>query len=283
MKRVYILVIAICMMAATVNAQKYYARLGVGVGLGLSYYNGQFGNETINSTSDVTEIKSGSLGTGLNVNLGLGYMFSKYVGVDLGFNEFIGFGVKSDYNQTQINYSQQWDDKYSSMMFQIIPALVITPGLEKINPYGRFGLIIGVVNKTNYSFTNTQSSNPNLKATNSTVEKYKDKDSGGIAIGFSTAIGADYNLNEKISLYAEINLNGLSYSPKKGKIEEWTIDGVDMLPNATTKEKEWEYVKKLDTEVDIPDTSPNQYLKESALLTNVGISIGLKFRFGSAN
>jgi hypothetical protein len=284
MKRIYLLTLIACIFAGSANAQKYYARLGVGVGLGLAYYDGQFGDRTIDgSSSDVTNSKSMSLGSGVNVNLGLGYMFSKYVGVDLGFNEFIGFGAKSKYNVTQGSYSQQYDDKYAAMMFQIIPALVITPGLDKINPYGRFGVIIGAYSKTNYSYTNTRNSIPELKATNTTVEKYKDKDYGGLALGFSAAIGADYALNDKLSFYAEINLNGVNYSPKKGKVVEWTIDGVDQIPLSTTKDLEWEYVKSLDNTENIPDSSPDKYLKEAALLTNAGISIGVKFKFGGAN
>jgi opacity protein-like surface antigen len=280
MKKVYILVLAVFVMAGTLNAQKFYARLGVGMGFGLSYY-GPSWDETINGNiSDVSESKSGSLGTGLNINLGLGYMFSKYLGVDLGFNEFIGFGVKTKYSQTQTGFSQQWDDKYVGRSFQIIPALVITPGFEKLNPYGRFGLIIGVINQTNYSYTNTQTSIPDAKASNTTVEKYKDKDYGGISLGFAAALGADFNLSKNFTVYAEINLNGVNYSPKKGKVVEWTRDGVDQKPLLTTKDLEWEYVKKLDDKVNIPSDSPNQYLKESALLTNAGISIGAKFRFG---
>jgi opacity protein-like surface antigen len=282
MKKTLILVFAVCLTAGTVNAQKYYARLGVGVGLGLTYYGESIDRNISGSTSDVSEIKSGSLGTGLNVNLGLGYMFSKYIGAELGFNEFIGFGVKTKYDQTQGAYSQQFDDKYSCKMFQIIPALVITPGFDKINPYGRFGLIIGI-GHTNYSYTNTRTDIPELKAANTTVENYKDKDSGGIALGFSTAVGVDYKLNEKFSLYAEINMNGVNYSPKKGKVVEWTKDGVDQIPLLTTKDLEWEYVKTLDNMANIPDNSPDQFLKESAVLTNVGISIGLKFNFGGAN
>jgi hypothetical protein len=74
----------------------------------------------------------------------------------------------------------------------------------------------------------------------------------------------------------------VNYSPKKGKVLEWTIDGVDQMPDADTKDLEWEYVKTLDNTVNIPDTSPDKYLKETALLTNVGISVGVKFRFGGA-
>jgi hypothetical protein len=283
MKKNIVLVLALLVMAGTLNAQKYYARLGVGIGLGLSYYSGQSVNRTINgSNSDVSESKSGSLGTGLNINLGAGYMFSKYIGVELGFNEFIGFGVKTNFNMTQTGYSQQFDDKYKAMSFQIIPALVITPGFEKINPYGRFGLIIGVINSTNYSYTDSRTGNPDFKATAIYVENYKDKDFGGIALGFAAAVGADYSLNEKLSLYAEVNLNGVNYSPRKGKVVEWTKDGVDQIPLMTTKDLEWEYVKTLDDQVTIPSGNPDQFLKETAILTNVGISFGMKFKFGGA-
>ena len=281
MKKTFLLTCIILVMAGTINAQKYYARLGVGVGFGLAFY-GPSVDRTINgNTSDVSQMKSGSLGTGLNINLGAGYMFSKYIGADLGFNEFIGFGVKTKYNLTQTNYTQQYDDKYAGKMFQIIPSIVITPGFEKINPYGRFGLIIGISN-TNYSYTNNRTGSA-LKAGVTTVENYKDKDFGGVALGFATALGVDYHINGKFGLYAEINLNGVNYSPKKGKVVEWTKDGVDQIPISTTKQLQWEYVKSFDNKATIPDSSPDQLLKETAVMTNVGISIGVKYRFGGGN
>ena len=280
MKKTFLLACVILMMSGITNAQKYYARLGVGVGFGLAFY-GPSADRTINgNTSDVTEMKSGSLGSGLNINLGGGYMFSKYIGVDLGLNEFIGFGVKTKYSMTQTGYTQQYDDKYTGKMFQIIPAIVITPGFEKINPYGRFGLLIGITN-TNYSYTNTISGGA-LKA-GAASENYKDKDYGGVALGFATALGVDYHINGNFGIYAEINLNGVNYSPKKGKVVEWTKDGVDQIPISTTKQLQWEYVKSLDNKATIQDSSPDQLLKETAVMTNVGISIGVKYRFGGNN
>ena len=59
------------------------------------------------------------------------------------------------------------------------------------------------------------------------------------------------------------------------------MDGVDKLPDATTKQKEWKYEKTHDTQVSIPDSDPDQVPKQSATLTNVGISIGVKYKFGS--
>ena len=280
MRKIMILTLVIGLVAGVTNAQKFYGRIGIGPEVGLCYYNGYFGDYTITSTSDVQKVKNGSLGSGFNVNLGFGFMFSKYVGLDLGLNQFIGFGIKSNYSNTQSTYSMESDHKISAKMFQIVPAIVITPGLEKINPYARLGLILGVMNRISYTYSQTATNVPYLKET--FTEDSKEIDRGGVALGCAAALGVDFVLSEMVSLYAEIDLNALNYAPTKGKYKEWTIDGVDQLPDATTKEKEWEYVKELDYDEDIPDGSPDKYLKESAVLTNVGINFGVKFKFGSS-
>jgi opacity protein-like surface antigen len=280
MKKMMLLALVIGFMANAANSQNFIVRAGVGAGYGLAYYNGYFGNETKTTSTDELFMKSTSLGSGFNINVGFAYMFSKYLGVDLGLNGFIGFPIKSTYNNTQAFYSDQSDDKTSCKMFQIIPAVVITPGLEKINPYMRLGAIIGVLNRISYANNDTRTLST-LKATTRT-ENYKEQVRGGVALGVAAAIGVDYNLTGNLALYAEVDYNGLNYAPTKGKYTSWTIDGVDQLPSATTKEKEWEYVKKLDDATTIPDDSPNKVQKQSASLSNVGINIGVKFRFGSS-
>ncbi len=272
MKKIMMFTLVIVLMTGVANSQNFYARFGGGAGLGLSYYTSNFGDRTMDGDNNyyTYDMKSYSMGSGANINLGLGYMFSKQIGVEMGFNEFIGFGIGQTIDISSIlnpeSSVDQVKDNYSAMMFQIVPSLVITPGFEKINPYGRFGVILGVVNK----ITNT---------VDGTQMDYKDKGYGGLAIGFAAAIGADYNLNNKIALYAEVDLNGLNYSPKKGKRTEWTIDGVDKMPEAKTRDKEWNYVKKIDYSENIPSDSPDKRQKYSVPLSNVGLNIGIKFRF----
>ncbi|MEI6899087.1 MAG: outer membrane beta-barrel protein [Bacteroidota bacterium] len=279
MRKLFFLTLVMGFFTITMQAQSFYARLGVGATMGLTHYDGSFGNQTlVGTTSDITELRSTGLGSGLNIDLGLGKMFSPYIGVELGLNYFMGFGIKATYNGTAGSYTQTGENKISAKMFQIIPAIVITPGFEKLNPYGRFGLIIGVGGGIKNAITSNNTGG--LKA--SSVD-YIEKESGGVALGFSTALGADYHIGSALSLFAEINLNGLQYSPSKGKIDTWTVDGIDRLPFATTKEKQWDYVSKLDSQVDIPDGSSNQLLKQTAILTNVGISIGVKFSFGGGS
>ena len=277
MKKVYLLVLAIGMMAGTLQAQNIYIRLGVGGGVGLKQYESyNWYNETETNSADNIEIKSMGLGSGLNVNLGLGYKLSNYVAIELGVNEFIGLNKKIEQSSSSGSYNNAYEDKMSGMMLQIVPAIVITPGLEKINPYARLGVIIGVMPSVTSNFTSTYDYVPDLKA--STVSEGKTKLSGGLPLGFTAAGGASFSLGEKLDFFAELVFNGITYAPSKGKLKEWTIDGVDQLPTATTKEKEWTFEKEFDANENIPDGSPDKVAKASYNFSNVELNIGIKLK-----
>jgi hypothetical protein len=277
MRKICILMIALLATSFTLSAQSMYLRLGVGGGIGLGYYAGNsFADRSTTQTSDNYTVKSLGLGTGFNANLAFGYMMNEYMGFELGLNEFFGLPRKTHSTLTTTFANQTLDDKWSGMMFQVVPAFILTPGLEKVNPYARIGFIIGVLPAIVENYTSTGTTAPE----SSVNESYRAKYYGGLAVGFTAAGGAQFTLNEKISLYAEIVFNGINYAPKKGKYTEWTIDGSDHLATATTKEKEWIYVKERDIAETIPDTDPDKVFKESYTFSNVLINFGVKFRFG---
>jgi hypothetical protein len=277
MKKILLLVFAIGMMAGTMQAQKLYIRLGVGGGVGLKQYDSyNWYNETETNSADNIEIKSMGLGGGLNVNLGLGYKLSDYVAIELGVNEFIGLKKKINQSSTSGSYSNTYEQKMSGMMLQIVPAIVITPGLEKINPYARFGMIVGVMPSVTENFSSTVTNMPALKA--STLSEAKSKLSGGLPLGFTAAAGASFSLGEKLDFFAELVFNGITYAPSKGELKEWTIDGADQLPSATTKEKEWTFEKEFDADAEIPDGSPDKVAKVSYNFSNVELNIGIKLK-----
>jgi hypothetical protein len=287
MKKISVMVLVICLMAGMANAQKIYVRLGVGGGIGLKQY-GQFydyfyqgsypwANENETETSDNVELKSMGLGGGLNATLAAGFMLSDHIGIELGVNEYIGLNKKTKYTFNSNTHDETWEYKISGKMLQIIPAIVITPGLEKINPYARIGMIVGilpsVVSKGDGSYTNKGE----YKATTQT-DIYKYKSSGGVALGFTAAGGADIMLGEKFVFFGELVFNGITYAPKKGKLKEWTEDGKDMLPDAKTIQKEWTYEKKYNADDEIPEGSPNKLQKESFNFSNVELNIGIKMK-----
>ena len=160
-------------------------------------------------------------------------------------------------------------------MLQIVPAVVITPGLDKINPYARLGMIVGILPSVVQKYNSTSNDNPSLKATH--TYDAKTKLYGGVAMGFTAACGAAFNLNEKLAFFGEIVFNGISYAPSKGKIMTWTEDGVDQLATAVTKDKEWTFEKKFNHDEVIPDGSPDKQPKMSFNFSNVELNVGIKF------
>jgi hypothetical protein len=278
MKKIYLLILAISLVAGTTFAQKTYLRLGVGGGVGLKQFMGyDWVDETETETTDDIVVKSMGLGGGFNANLAFGFMLSDNIGLELGINEGISLPKKSKYTYTNDNSNATEEWKISGMMLQVVPAIVITPALEKVNPYARIGMIIGVLPTGKEKFTGTYTGNENLKATH--TAEYTTKVSGGIALGYSVAGGVSFNLGEKLAFYGELVFNGLTWAPSKGKYTAYTEDGIDRLPSMTTKEKEWTFEKKFDAAEEIPDGSPDKMPKNSVNLSNAGINIGIKFRF----
>jgi hypothetical protein len=276
MKKIYFFVLAICMISGTLNAQKAYIRVGLGGGIGLKQYVGTFwADETATNTTDEYIVKSVGLGGGFNANVAFGYKISDYIGIEFGINEFVGLPKKVTGSYTG-TYPYSFDDKISGMMLQIVPAIVITPGLEKVNPYARLGMIIGVLPTVVMTSNNTNSYEGTSKATYTT--DFKEKLYGGLAVGFTAAGGVNLKLSDKLAFYGEVVFNGITYAPSKGKYKEFTRNGVDQLSSMTTREKEWIYVRKYDADETIADTDPDKQAKVSIDFSNVELNIGIAIK-----
>jgi len=281
MKKIFLLILAISLLAGTAFAQKTYLRLGVGGGMGLKQFMGygwidEDEMETNDETYDNIIVKSMGLGGGFNANLAFGFMVSDNVGIELGVNEAISLPKKTKYTYNGDSYDDNYEVKISGMMLQIVPAIVLTPALEKVNPYARIGMIIGVLATGKEKYNYTYSGEDEYKATH--TADYTSKVSGGIALGYSVAGGVSFNLGEKLAFFAELVFNGLTWAPSKGKYTEVVVDGVDQLPDMTTKEKEWTFEKKYDMNEDIPDGSPDKEPKMSVNLSNAALNVGIKLK-----
>jgi len=260
----------ITMVPNNIFGQGAYLKINAGYGLKMSSENLYFA-DFINSSSDnngyTEEQLNLSLGAGLNIGTAFGYMFNKNIGAELDISYLLGAKLKS----TQTYTSETTDNTLKSKMLKISPSIVISSGFEKINPYARFGVVIG----TGSIVYETQDNYDGF------LSVTKAKLYSGFAFGLSSGIGVVFNQSEKMSLFTEISMVNLSYSPAKGKILERTNDGVDMLPNMTTSEKEVEFVKKYiyyySTQ---PDSSqPGKELKFKSPFGSVALNFGVKFFF----
>ncbi len=263
--------VAIQFLSIHVLAQSSYVSFNAGYGFPMNAQDmGFYGlsNNTSNNTATTYTASKGSLGKGFNAGVAFGHMFTPYVGAEIGISYLVG--AKTEASESQQN-TYQADYSLSANMFRIVPAIVFSAGLEKFNPYARLGLVVGsssikysdAGNDDGGNFTNTQKLN------------------GGLSMGFNGSVGASFSLNDKMSLFGELNMVSLSYAPEKSKLTEATRDGVDQLPNYPTSYKEIEFVDSYsyDYRTPPPDTEPSKQLKQYFSYGSIGVNFGLKVSF----
>jgi hypothetical protein len=159
---------------------------------------------------------------------------------------------------------------YSNML-RFIPSVVIASGFEGINPYAKFGLLIGT---GSFFMDGDENDDGDI-----TVENWKYN--GGFALGLNSAIGAMFTINDNISIFGEIDMVNLSYAPTKAELTEASLNGVDQLPTMTTREKETEYVDSytFDSANPVSDSEPAKEVKFKMPYGSVGLNVGLKISF----
>lgn len=153
-------------------------------------------------------------------------------------------------------------------MLRMIPSVVLACHLGEINPYAKFGLVIGNGYVT-YEMVDNAGGN---------ITETVTKLNGSAALGLSSAIGAIVKLNKLFSVFGELNGISLTYSPAKSEITKYTYLGADLLPNLTVCEKEKKYVSELIYDYDNPslESEPTRELKHSLPFGSFGFSVGLR-------
>jgi len=272
-KMLFLIFVINLLSAPLLFAQGAYLNVNSGYSTSMSSQNlSGFENSTFDSYSMKSEQINFSFGKGLNFGADFGYMFNKNLGAEIGVSYLIGGNTIS--TRTQPNYTSEMT--ISSKMLRINPSLVITSGFEKINPYAKFGLILGsgyVISSSNQEaslFSGQQSNYQSFKL------------SGGIAIGLTSSIGALYKINDKLSFFGELNMINLSYGPTKGIKTDFRIDGVDMLPSLTTRQKETEYLDSFtetSSNSNPQDSEPSKELKQKLPFGSFGLNLGLRVNF----
>ena len=193
MKKISIFLIVLLFFGTNLLAQKIYIRggLGIAVSTATSYiydYNTQAGSATA-----LTSHKGG-IGTGLPFVIAGGYKINNHFGFELGVDYFTGFSLESKETYGGSpggGYNR--DTKWHGQMLSIVPAFVMSLPLDKLKPYARIGLKLGVLNNVisrEHDVINMTSRTDDIQS--------KSKDYGGIAIGAQAAIGTSFVLSDQI-------------------------------------------------------------------------------------
>jgi len=272
MKKILLLVLFSLMLTGIVNAQKFYTRLGIGLSGGTSSSLDMLYNYTDDGSTKSIHVVPVDLGSGFTGSVAFGYMVKKYLGFELAVSQFIGFPNLGD-SIMKFPGGTDVTARITGNMLSITPSILITAGLEKVNPYARFGMVIGVLPNLYGRFEATQATNP---PTDIVMIK---KHYGGVALGYAAALGVDFNVSKLISFYAEATFQGITWSPFYSEIIKYTIGGVDHLGDLTTFQKETEYYSKLILNDYVSPDVPKKELRKTYPFDNAGVTLGVRFKF----
>ena len=271
-KQLWILVLFLS-LGGLLNAQNFYARLGIGVSGGISSnLDLLYSYTNSGSGSQVTVVPVG-FGRGFTGVAAFGYKPSKYIGLEFGVSQFLGLPKIAD-SVMKFPGGSAVEARVLGNMLALLPAIVIRPALGDVDPYARIGFILGirpVVNAT-ADFTNASMNPPDESEA---VRQYY----GGVAAGLNAALGVSWTVNPTVSLFAECSFSSINYSPRYSEVIFYEKNGIDQLATLTVKQTKTEYYSNIRPNEEIPDTSPDKALRKSLPFSNAGIAFGVMFNF----
>jgi len=267
-------------------SQGLYVKINAGYGVPSSTQNlEEYNNYTSNYTGgdyveDITERVNFSLGQGINLGGNIGFMFNANFGVDLGLSYLVGGKIKStDFSNYESYFEEVRDNKLttSATMLRVAPSFILVADMIKINPYARFGAVIGKgkITQSNSNYYYYRDPDNIYEATEELTLELSD----GISFGLSASIGALYNIAGNISIYGEFSMISMSYAPEKGKAVKYLLNGNDSLDELPRYEKEILFLDKLDESSETSQNEPGRRLKQNLPFGSFGLNVGVRIGF----
>lgn len=276
MKKSLFLLVSIFLLGFTAHSQIYF-RLGGGYALPMAKETIGY-NEVMNfdgtTTTSTTEAVAGSYGAGVNINLGAGYMFSKFVGVDLGFNYLLGKSVtyNDTYNEPSGFFGREKKTETNSNTFFIAPSLVLSAGEGTKTPYARFGLIAGM------PVVDGEDSDYDYYSNSTTVTKWETRK--GASLGIQGAVGMNWMLSNNMKLTTEINFVSMKFSPDETVVTSHTYNGQDIMYQLSEYQKKTIYKDVIDNTGEPPFDQPRQENRINLPFSSVSFQVGIVYVLG---
>ena len=198
-----------------------------------------------------------SMGMGLNVALSGSYFLSDHIGVGLDLNGVVGTKTTYTYNGATLQYTSDM----SGNLFSATPFLVLSANNTGINPYGRFGIVLGVPTAT---ISTTAAGNFAPSGT------YITEASGNLAIGVYGAFGVEFPLTDNLALNLELFDRSLQWEPAQVENTQ-AFDG-------DPKDKTITYSNKVTNPSNVNQVS--SYSTIYSPFSSFGLKVGINMKFG---
>ena len=287
-----------------------FINIGLGYGLGIGSQNLiGFANSTSTTTSLITPPVTNSkqidvkFGKGLCFNAAVGYMINRNFGFEVGASYLMG-GSTTGTNTTDTTLVDKFVDiintrkakfedvvTYKGSMLRINSSIIIASGMDIFNPYAKFGVSLGFgsfsreesINSSNANTSISVGSTIPISDTTITFRSFRrdEYSDGGLSIGFNATLGCNYYYSNNISFFVEFNLLNISFSPGRSEIKEYTVQGVNELPNLSVAAKQTDYSESISSFPDtiLPNTVPSKALLQTFSFSSIGLNIGMKISF----
>lgn len=253
--------------------KKFYANIGLGGGISTSSNFSLLYDLDLNSANPSISTHPVGLGNGFNGYATFGFRINKYLAVELSANEFLGLPVGGD-SVANLFGSSHGEAKVMGRMFSIVPAIVISAGLDKINPYARFGLLVGAFPTMFARYTEA-----NDKGNPVTSLEIYNHYYGGVALGYIAAGGVCFKLSRLISVFTEVQFSHATWSPDHSEITKFTEYEVDKLSTLTPYEKQVDFVSTKYFADPKNSGSPRKELRITVPFSTFAANIGVSFNF----
>jgi opacity protein-like surface antigen len=272
----HLLVALITLVAFKSQAQNVYLKVNGGYNFGTTSISESAANQQQVSTVTTYEKSNIKFGKGFQFAASVGLMFNKYIGTELQIGYLLGTNSKIKQTNANAGSINETNLSYSSNMLSFTPSLVLTPGFDKLNPYARFGMCLGLTKVSVESESKSTNLSGNVNSNEAGWQL-----SGGLGLGFTSSLGVAFKLNDKFTLFAELSNSTIMYKPKKGEIVLSKTNGVDDLATYTVSEKETEFVDEYtyDSSATQDKTKPTKEIRPNLSLGGMGFQIGTAFHF----
>ena len=266
-------------------SQKLYIKANIGYGLGINKDDYKLRSDYNQIYLDSTEgyskydLKSFSLGQGLNVEASLGSFLGKHISV-----EITGFYHKSskhtlNYEELNTIYSQyqvdfHTEEVYTGKMYGLKPNLVFWGGGDNFRPYIKLGGVIGIASMTRESQMRIYNTHPNYYPTEdyTSVFEYKSH----LNLGYTVSVGFEIILAKDLKFFSECSYTAIRYIPTSGEYTEYKYRGKDMLNTLTINERYIEFEDTYYSTENESETSPAKLLKNAYSFSNISLSVGIR-------
>lgn len=212
LQRPFVFVLFVSVLSTTVaRAQTFYFNANAGYGFASS-------SSLMIVKTDNAKVQGvyGTLGEGPRVGAAAGYMIDQNIGFEVAGIYLLGSEVEASSGQGLATAL-----KYSGTGILIHPSFVLSVTMKSVRPYAKFGAAIGFLQVEEQDI---------LGGTRTRVEF-----TGGVSIGYQAGVGLVFGAGRALQLFAEASLVSMSFGPSQAELTEYSINGVNQLPNLTNR------------------------------------------------